>query len=84
MQGHGVKHPVHKVENVQRAALIGSLPESYREPLLLFTVRGMGHKQIAQLMNLTPTAVETRIRRARRLMRERAESGSESEKAIAT
>lgn len=64
--------------------MIGSLPESYREPLLLCTVRGLSHKQIAQLLNLTPTAVETRIRRARRLVREQADSASKTETAIAT
>lgn len=51
---------------------IASLPEMYREPLLLSAWRGMTHAQIGDLLSLPTATVETRIRRARRLIREMA------------
>jgi len=48
-----------------------ALPEEYREPLLLRCLRGLSQKQIATLLNLPETTVETRLARARRLLRER-------------
>jgi len=50
--------------------LVAMLSEKYREPLLLCEVRGMSHQQIADLLSLTTAAVETRIRRARRMLRD--------------
>jgi RNA polymerase sigma factor (sigma-70 family) len=63
--------------------LVETLSENYREPLLLCAVRGMSHKQIADLLDLTPTAVETRIRRARRMLRDRAAEHQDAEHARA-
>lgn len=56
------------------------LPEGYREPLLLKSVRGMSYREIGAAMGLPETTVETRIARGRRMLREaaeRAERGSE-------
>ncbi|MEO0513541.1 MAG: sigma-70 family RNA polymerase sigma factor [Planctomycetota bacterium] len=54
------------------ARVLDTLPEAYREALLLRGVRGMSYRQIALVTGLTEAAVETRIARGRRLMRERA------------
>ena len=64
----------HRADDDLRAlhALIASLPEMYREPLLLSAWRGMTHAQIGELLSLPTATVETRIRRARRLIREMA------------
>ena len=48
------------------------LPDGYREPLLLKCVQGMSYRQIGQVMGVPETTVETRIARARRMLRERA------------
>jgi RNA polymerase sigma factor (sigma-70 family) len=48
-----------------------ALPEEYREPLLLRCLRGLSQKQIAATLGLPETTVETRLARARRLLRER-------------
>lgn len=48
------------------------LPEGYREPLLLKCVQGMSYREIGKVMGLPETTVETRIARARRMLRERA------------
>ena len=52
-------------------AAANALPEEYREPLLLRCVRGLSQKQIATTLGLPETTVETRLARARRLLRER-------------
>lgn len=49
------------------------LPEEYREPLLLRAVRGMSYRQIADTLGLPMTTVETRLVRARRMLREQME-----------
>jgi len=56
-----------------RAALaaVQALPEELREPLLLRSVRGLSQKQIAAALDLPETTIETRLCRARRLLRER-------------
>ena len=50
------------------------LPETYREPLMLRAIHGMRGKHIAQIMGLTEATVETRIARARRMLRKLAEN----------
>lgn len=47
------------------------LPEDLREPLLLRCLRGQSQKQIAATLGVPETTVETRLARARRLLRER-------------
>jgi RNA polymerase sigma factor (sigma-70 family) len=56
-----------------RAALAAAqaLPEELREPLLMRSVRGLSQKQIAAALGLPETTIETRLVRARRLLRER-------------
>jgi RNA polymerase sigma-70 factor (ECF subfamily) len=46
-----------------------ALPESYREPLLLQVIGGFSCEEIAEMMNLTPGAVMTRLTRARQVLR---------------
>lgn len=46
-----------------------TLPVEFREPLLLRCVRGLSSAQIAQLLDLPRTTVETRLSRARRMLR---------------
>jgi RNA polymerase sigma-70 factor, ECF subfamily len=46
------------------------LPDGYREPLLLRCVKGMSHREIAKVLELPETTIETRIARGRRMLRE--------------
>ena len=46
------------------------LQPDYREPLLLRCVRGMSYRQIADILDLPVTTIETRLARARRMIRE--------------
>lgn len=46
------------------------LPVAYREPLLLRCLRSMSYQQIGDVMGLPVTTVETRLARARRMLRE--------------
>ena len=50
-------------------ALIGRLQPDYREPLLLRCVRGLSQQQVAAALDLPITTVETRLARARRMLR---------------
>ena len=50
--------------------LARTLPEGYREPLLMRCVRGMSYKQIGAVLDLPETTIETRIARGRRMLRE--------------
>ncbi len=56
--------------------LATGLPDGYREPLLLRSVRGMSYRQIGELLGLPETTIETRIARGRRMLRELAEPRS--------
>jgi RNA polymerase sigma-70 factor (ECF subfamily) len=49
---------------------IQQLPESLREALLLSTTQGLSHGQIARIQNSSDKAVELRIYRARKMLRE--------------
>jgi RNA polymerase sigma factor (sigma-70 family) len=49
--------------------LASSLPPHYREPLLL-SLRGLSQKQIAEAMDIPVTTIETRLIRARRMVRD--------------
>jgi RNA polymerase sigma-70 factor (ECF subfamily) len=53
--------------------LARELPEDYREPLLLRSLRGLSQKEIAAVLDLPVTTVETRLARARRLLRRQME-----------
>lgn len=47
-----------------------SLPPEYSEPLLLRAVQGLSYRAIGQIMELPETTIETRIARARRMLRD--------------
>jgi len=47
-----------------------TLPPEYREPLLLRCVRSLSYQQIGEILGLPVTTVETRLARARRMLRE--------------
>jgi len=49
---------------------VAQLPDAYREPLLLRAVRGLRSRQIGELLGIPPATVDTRIARARRMLRE--------------
>ncbi len=46
------------------------LPVLYREPLMLRAVHGMRTRQIADILDLPPATIDTRIARARRMLRD--------------
>lgn len=46
------------------------LPPEYGEPLILRAVRGLSYKQIADILGVPVTTIETRLARARRMVRE--------------
>lgn len=50
--------------------LASQLPDGYREPLLLKAVDNLSYRQIGKLMGLPETTIETRIARARKMLRE--------------
>lgn len=49
---------------------IQALPMLYREPFVLRHVNGWGYEQIAEVMGMPVDSVETRLVRARRMLRE--------------
>jgi RNA polymerase sigma-70 factor, ECF subfamily len=53
---------------------IAELPELYREPFVLKHVEGWSYAEIAEVLGLPTDTVETRLVRARRLLRERLSS----------
>ena len=59
------------------------LPEIYREALLLKAIEGMSQRAIAQTLSVPETTVETRLARARRLLRERLDEEKAPVKAVA-
>jgi RNA polymerase sigma-70 factor (ECF subfamily) len=50
--------------------LVEGLPEGYREPLLLKAVHGLRTRQISEILDLPEATVDTRVSRARRMLRE--------------
>lgn len=54
--------------------MVLDLPEAYREPLLLRSVKGMSYREISAITTLPETTIETRIARGRRMLRERVRS----------
>jgi RNA polymerase sigma-70 factor (ECF subfamily) len=55
-----------------------TLPPDYREPLLLRCVQSMTYQQISKLLNLPVTTIETRLARARRMLRQEMEDDLEA------
>lgn len=52
-------------------AIIRSLPEAYREPLVLRLVEGLSGPEIAEQVGLTPDSVRVNLFRGMKLLRER-------------
>lgn len=57
-----------RAEKLQHA--LSDLPDALKAPLLLATVEGRSHAEIASILRITPKAVETRIARARKKLSE--------------
>ena len=53
-----------------RNAAVDALPVLYREPFVLRHLNGWSYKQIAEVMDMPVDSIETRLVRARRLLRE--------------
>lgn len=62
--------------------LARQLPDGYREPLLLRCVKGMGYREIAAVLDLPETTIETRIARGRRMLRELAREREQAGAAV--
>lgn len=58
-------------------AMARRLDPDYREPLLLKAVQGLSQREIAETLGLSVTTVETRLARARRLLRRQLAAGPE-------
>ncbi len=56
---------------VQLKAMIGELPAKLREPLVLVALEGFSSEEAAAILSLSHRAVESRVYRARRRLRER-------------
>lgn len=62
-------------ELARAARAIANLPTVLKEPLILRTIEGLSQAETAQVLGISPKAVETRLRRAReRLSRALAEA----------
>jgi RNA polymerase sigma-70 factor (ECF subfamily) len=66
----------HVVDDQARRLMLlaRELPDAYREPLMLRAVHGMRGRHIAEILDLPEATVETRIARARRMLRDAAEA----------
>jgi RNA polymerase sigma-70 factor (ECF subfamily) len=60
----------HETQERVRTAIL-ALPDELREVLLLFTHEQLGYADIAHIVGCSPKAVETRIYRARQILKER-------------
>lgn len=49
-------------------ASLAALPMNLKEPLILTVFEGLSHKDAAQVLRVSPKAIETRIYRARRIL----------------
>lgn len=56
--------------NKEVLAAIGGLPALYREPFVLRHMNGWNYQQIAEAMEMPVDSIETRLVRARRLLRD--------------
>jgi len=71
----GDRDPREQAEAMERAEAVRNavlaLPHELREVVVLSEYEGLSHQQIAGIAGCTPKAVETRLYRARALLRER-------------
>ncbi|MFM7259681.1 MAG: RNA polymerase sigma factor [bacterium] len=59
-------------------ALLSRLPAQYAEPLILQVGQGFSQREIAQILDVPETTVETRLARARRMLRQIVEEMEQS------
>ncbi len=64
-----------ELDEMNRA--VGSLPPDLREALVLFVYEDLGYVEIAQIAGCSPKAVETRIYRARQMLKQALNKKSE-------
>jgi RNA polymerase sigma-70 factor (ECF subfamily) len=66
-------------ERVELEQCLRTLPQPYREPLLLQVLGGFSGKEIARMMGITEQNVMTRLCRARQALRRLASAGGNSD-----
>lgn len=70
----GIEQTLEKQERARIVwAAVQSLPVKYRVPLTLFHYEGMSYKEISQTLDLSMSAVESRIHRAKKQVIEKLE-----------
>jgi RNA polymerase sigma-70 factor (ECF subfamily) len=57
--------------NARLHAQIDSLPESYREVVLLFYYKKQSYQEMSRFLQLSPAAINARLTKARAMLRER-------------
>jgi len=77
--GSDEKASADREEGRRLLELARTMPEGYREPLLLRCVHGMSYRQIGEITGLPETTIETRIARGRRMLRELASQGKDGD-----
>lgn len=65
-----VAHAEAEREARETLALLSRLPAQYAEPLMLQATQGLSQRQIAELLDVPETTVETRLARGRRMLRQ--------------
>lgn len=60
-------NPVVESQAVQQ--VLGSLPQKYAAPLILYSMQGFSTAEIAEILNLSQSAVKVRLFRARKMFR---------------
>jgi RNA polymerase sigma-70 factor (ECF subfamily) len=70
--------PAPRTEALEALRLIQTLPESYREPLVLRLVEGMSGAEIAARTGLTPASVRVNLHRGMRQLRELLREGEKT------
>jgi RNA polymerase sigma factor (sigma-70 family) len=71
------EHAARGDESQHLLRMTEELPDLYREPLLLQAVHGMSVNQVAAVLDLPVTTVETRLARARRMLRQQVAGNGE-------
>ena len=81
-ESHGSEREAQKELDAEARRVLDlalELPDGYREPLLLKSLREMSYRQIGQTLGLPETTIETRIARARKMLRELAAKQPQAE-----
>ncbi len=69
---------------VDTMALVARIPPIYAEPLLLQSTQGLTQRQLATLLDVPETTIETRLARARRMLRQLAAEAERAAERITT